>query len=148
MTRPEQPSTAAGGATIFAADGKTTTGVAARGFGWDINTAFSRPRGEVFPIGSFGHTGFTGTSVWMDPGSDTFVVILANSVHPRGASPISPLRGQVATAAAKALHLYESRETSSVAVKTLTGIDVLESTHFDALAQRRSVMAIIFDWGC
>ena len=107
MTQPEQPSTAVAGATIFTADGKTTTGVATRGFGWDINSAFSRPRGEVFPIGSFGHTGFTGTSLWMDPGSDTFVVLLANAIHPRGAPPISPLRGQVATAVATALRLYQ-----------------------------------------
>src|ERR1700730_7785230 len=103
MVRPEQPATAAGGATIFVQDGKTTTGVAARGFGWDINSAFSRPRGEVFPIGSFGHTGFTGTSVWMDPGSYTYGVVLANSVQPRGAAPISPLRGEVATDVGKAL---------------------------------------------
>ena len=129
MTQPEQPSTAAGGATIFMPNGKPTTGVAARGFGWDINSAFSRPRGEVFPIGSFGHTGFTGTSLWMDPASDTFVVILANSVHPRGAAPISPLRGQIATAAAQALHLYGKQSSAG----TLTGIDVLEATHFAAL---------------
>jgi len=109
MTTPEQPGTALGGATIFTADGKPTTGVAARGFGWDINSAFSRPRGEVFPTSggglprSFGHTGFTGTSLWMDPASDTYVVLLANSVHPRGASPISPLRGEAATEVAKAL---------------------------------------------
>ena len=135
MTQPEQPSTALGGATIFAADGKATTGVAARGFGWDINSAYSRPRGEVFPIGSFGHTGFTGTSLWMDPGSDTFVVILANSVHPRGAQPISPLRGQVATAAADALHLYQKRNSAAAISETLTGIDVLESTHFSALRE-------------
>jgi len=129
MTTPEQPATAAGGATIFAPDGKPITGVAARGFGWDINSAFSRPRGEIFPIGSFGHTGFTGTSLWMDPASDTFVVILANSVHPRGAAPISPLRGQIATATAEALHLYSKQ----VSAETLTGIDVLEATHFAAL---------------
>ena len=55
-----------------------------RGFGWDIDTAFSKPRGVVFPIGSFGHTGFTGTALWMDPGSDTYVVLLANAIHPRG----------------------------------------------------------------
>jgi SSS family transporter len=103
MTQREQPSTAMGGATVFTADGKAATGVALRGFGWDINSAFSRPRGEVFPIGSFGHTGFTGTSLWMDPGSDTYIVLLANSVHPRGASPISPLRGEVATKVAKAV---------------------------------------------
>ncbi|HEY4379976.1 MAG TPA: sodium/solute symporter, partial [Acidobacteriaceae bacterium] len=103
MTTPEQPPTAQPGATIFTADGKPTTGIATRGFGWDINSAFSRPRGEIFPIGSFGHTGFTGTTLWIDPASDTYVVLLSNSVHPRGASPISPLRGEVATAVAKAL---------------------------------------------
>ena len=52
-----------------------------RGFGWDIDTLNSQPRGMIFPIGSFGHTGFTGTSLWMDPGSDTYVVLLANSIH-------------------------------------------------------------------
>ncbi len=131
MTQPQQPATAAGGATIFTPDGRTTIGIAARGFGWDINSAFSRPRGQVFPIGSFGHTGFTGTSLWMDPGSDTFVVILANSVHPRGASPISPLREAVATAAARALHLYAGGAQERA--ETLTGIDVLEATQFGAL---------------
>ena len=103
MTVPEQPKTAEGGATIFKQDGTPTTGVAERGFGWDINSAFSRPRGAGFPIGSFGHTGFTGTSLWIDPSSDTYVVLLANAVHPRGNPPISPLRGEVATDVARAL---------------------------------------------
>lgn len=76
-----------------------------RGFGWDIDTADSAARGAVFPVGSFGHTGFTGTSLWMDPGSDTYVVLLSNSIHVRGSPPMSQLRGQVATAAARALHL-------------------------------------------
>jgi len=133
MTQAEQPSTAVAGATIFTSDGKTTTGVAARGFGWDLNSAFSRPRGEIFPIGSFGHTGFTGTSLWMDPGSDSFVVILANAIHPRGGAPISVLRGQVASAAARSLHV--GGEPSVANSQTLTGIDVLEASHFEALAQ-------------
>ena len=75
------------------------------GFGWDIDTDYSKPRGLIFPIGSFGATGFTGTSLWMDPGSDTYVILLANSIHPRGRPPISKLRGDVATAAAQALRL-------------------------------------------
>ncbi len=79
-----------------------------RGFGWDIDTPLSTPRGMVFPIGSFGHTGFTGTTVWIDPGSDTYVVLLSNSIHLRGSPPISDLRGEVATAAAQALRLYGS----------------------------------------
>ena len=103
MTTPQQPATALPGATIFTPDGQTTGGIAQRGFGWDINSAYSRPRGSGFQIGSFGHTGFTGTSLWMDPASDTYVILLANSVHPRGNPSISPLRGEVATAAARAL---------------------------------------------
>nr|WP_158792599.1 sodium/solute symporter [Granulicella sp. L60] len=135
MTEPQQPTTAVTDATVLTPDGKVTKGVATRGFGWDINTAYSRPRGEVFPIGSFGHTGFTGTSLWMDPGSDTFVVLLANAVHPRGGAPISMLRGQVATAAARALHLEQQGSVAAGgSATTLTGIDVLEATHFDALA--------------
>ncbi len=75
------------------------------GFGWDIDTDFSKPRGLIFPIGSFGATGFTGTSLWMDPGSDTYVILLTNAIHLRGSPPISGLRGDVATAAAQALRL-------------------------------------------
>lgn len=79
-----------------------------RGFGWDIDTVNSTPRGMVFPIGSFGHTGFTGTTLWIDPGSDTYVVLLSNSIHVRGSPPIQELRGDVATATARALRLYGS----------------------------------------
>ncbi|HUZ94792.1 MAG TPA: sodium/solute symporter [Edaphobacter sp.] len=132
MTEPEQPSSAESTATIFTPDGKTTKGVATRGFGWDINSPFSRPRGGVFPIGSFGHTGFTGTSLWMDPASDTYVIILSNAVHPRGDPPISVLRGEIATAAGEALHLSESEQSTNA--ETRTGIDVLEATHYAALA--------------
>jgi CubicO group peptidase (beta-lactamase class C family) len=73
------------------------------GFGWDIDTAFSKPRGLIFPVGSFGATGFTGTSLWLDPGSDTYVILLANAIHLRGSQPISGLRGDLATAAAQAV---------------------------------------------
>jgi CubicO group peptidase (beta-lactamase class C family) len=79
-----------------------------RGLGWDIDTRLSVPRGVVFPIGSFGHTGFTGTTLWIDPGSDTYVVLLSNSIHVRGSPPIQELRGDVATATARALRLYGS----------------------------------------
>jgi CubicO group peptidase (beta-lactamase class C family) len=76
-----------------------------RGFGWDIDTGQSAARGKVFSIGSFGHTGFTGTSVWMDADSETYVVLLANSIHTRGSPPMSDLRGEVATTTAQALGL-------------------------------------------
>nr|WP_234711833.1 serine hydrolase domain-containing protein [Mycolicibacterium setense] len=77
-----------------------------RGFGWDIDTAHSRPRGLIFPVGSFGHTGFTGVTLWMDPGSDTYVAVLANVIHQRGGPPIAKLSGEIATESARALHLY------------------------------------------
>ena len=76
-----------------------------RGFGWDIDTGHSKPRGMVFPIGSFGHVGFTGTSLWIDPRSDTYVVLLTNVIHLRGSAPITNLQGELATLAARALHL-------------------------------------------
>ena len=105
-TTPNQPATASNQATIFTQSGDTLKGTAVRGLGWDLNSPFSRPRGTLFPLGqSFGHTGFTGTSLWLDPTSETYVILLANSIHPHAGPNISPLRGQVATAAARALDL-------------------------------------------
>ncbi|HST53431.1 MAG TPA: exo-beta-N-acetylmuramidase NamZ domain-containing protein [Pyrinomonadaceae bacterium] len=74
-----------------------------RGLGWDINTSFSSNRGDLFPFGSFGHTGFTGTSVWIDPASETFVVFLSNRVHPDGKGDVGPVRARVANIVAGAL---------------------------------------------
>jgi CubicO group peptidase (beta-lactamase class C family) len=74
-----------------------------RGLGWDIDSSFSSNRGELFPIGSFGHTGFTGTSLWIDPQSKVYVVFLSNRVHPDGKGDVTPLRARVATVAAAAL---------------------------------------------
>jgi uncharacterized protein YbbC (DUF1343 family)/CubicO group peptidase (beta-lactamase class C family) len=75
----------------------------ARGLGWDVNTTFSSNRGDLFPPGSFGHTGFTGTSLWLDPASETFVVFLSNRVHPEGKGDVGPLRGRVANVVASAI---------------------------------------------
>lgn len=74
-----------------------------RGLGWDIDSSFSANRGELLPIGSFGHTGFTGTSVWIDPLTRAFVVFMSNRVHPDGRGDVTPLRARVATIAASAI---------------------------------------------
>jgi uncharacterized protein YbbC (DUF1343 family)/CubicO group peptidase (beta-lactamase class C family) len=74
-----------------------------RGLGWDINSSFSSNRGDLFPLGSFGHTGFTGTSFWIDPASNMFVVFLSNRVHPDGKGDVAALRGRVASIAAGAV---------------------------------------------
>ena len=144
-TSPNEPATAVSTATIFTPNGDTTKGVASHGLGWDLNTAYSRPRGSLFPIttaghaGSFGHTGFTGTSLWIDPTSDTYVILLANAIHIPGAAAISHLRGDVATAAAQALGLGSSPPpggrdiTVLLKLQPLIGIDVLEYDHFAPL---------------
>src|ERR671920_1981476 len=67
----------------------------ARGLGWDVHTTFSTNRGDLFPQGSFGHTGFTGTSLWLDPASETFVVFLSNPVNPVGKGDVASPRGRV-----------------------------------------------------
>lgn len=75
----------------------------ARGLGWDVASSFSSNRGDLFPLGSFGHTGFTGTSLWLDPSSETFVVFLSNRVHPDGKGDVGELRGRVASIVASSL---------------------------------------------
>ena len=74
-----------------------------RGLGWDMNTSFSVNRGDLFPLGSFGHTGFTGTSLWIDPATRMFVVFLSNRVHPDGKGDVASLRGRVSSIAAGAV---------------------------------------------
>src|SRR5262245_14840046 len=80
---------------------------AARGIGWDIFTSYSANRGDLFPVGSFGHTGFTGTGLWIDPSSETFVVFLSNRVHPKldpkKPADVSSLRGRVASVVAASI---------------------------------------------
>lgn len=76
-----------------------------RGLGWDIDSPFSSTRGDLFPLGSYGHTGFTGTSMWMDPYTDSYVILLTNSVHPHIKPPISSLRSRVSSVAAAGLDL-------------------------------------------
>jgi uncharacterized protein YbbC (DUF1343 family)/CubicO group peptidase (beta-lactamase class C family) len=124
-----------------------------RGLGWDIDSPYSGNRGELFPIGSYGHTGFTGTSIWIDPVTNTYVILLANSVHPHHRTPITSLRGRVATIVAASLgvdlasiQITGYNETLTGAGihrvvdrngEVLNGIDVLEEQKFAPLAGKR-----------
>ncbi|HUA82699.1 MAG TPA: exo-beta-N-acetylmuramidase NamZ domain-containing protein [Bryobacteraceae bacterium] len=121
-----------------------------RGLGWDIDSPYSSNRGELFPIGSFGHTGFTGTSLWIDPSTKSFVILMTNSVHPHRGKNISPLRDRVATIAAAALGLdapgvslvgYNeaggSRRMVEPNHEVQTGLDVLEAENFAPLRGKR-----------
>lgn len=83
-------------------DKKETAG--ARAYGWDVDTGYSGPRGDAFKKGAgFGHTGFTGTSVWLDPGTRTAVIVLTNRVHPDDKGNVAALRRNVGTLAALAV---------------------------------------------
>lgn len=73
-----------------------------RGYGWDLGSMYSSPRGDVFREG-YGHTGFTGTSLWVYPPNDVFVILLTNRVHPDGGKDINHLRGAVANVVAAAI---------------------------------------------
>jgi CubicO group peptidase (beta-lactamase class C family) len=89
---------------VPAAKGKDDPAKAARSYGWDVDTSFSSQRGDAFRRGEgFGHTGFTGTSLWVDPRSQTAVVILTNRVHPDDKGNVVRLRREVANAVAAAV---------------------------------------------
>lgn len=117
MTRPEQPPSAP----------------VLRGFGWDIDSPFSSNRGDLLPVGGFGHTGFTGTSMWIDPTTQTYIILLTNAVHPRGKGNAIALRSKVATAVAAALPLTTS-EKESLRWESITGYNEAQSA-----ARRMSV---------
>src|SRR5581483_9970975 len=72
-----------------------------RGLGWDIDSSDSGNRGDLFAAGTtFGHTGWTGTSLWLDPHTKSYVVFLSNRVHPDGKGDVVALRGDIANIAA------------------------------------------------
>jgi CubicO group peptidase (beta-lactamase class C family) len=80
-------------------------GLAKRALGMDIDSPYARPRGSIFPVGSFGHTGFTGCILWVDPASKTFYVFLSNRVYPDDKSNVLPLYGVLGTLTAQAAGL-------------------------------------------
>ena len=120
-----------------------------RGLGWDIDSPYSSPRGELFPLGSYGHTGFTGPSLWVDPASKTYVILMTNSVHPRAGKNLNALRSKVATVVAAAVGVpggvpyYETLESAGVRRMTaanhqvMTGLDVVEAGKFAEFAGKR-----------
>ncbi len=78
-------------------------GAAGRGLGWDIDTDYATVRGDLFGLRSYGHSGYTGTSIWIDPETQTAVVFLTNRVHPDDKGDIIALRSKVANVVAAAV---------------------------------------------
>jgi uncharacterized protein YbbC (DUF1343 family)/CubicO group peptidase (beta-lactamase class C family) len=137
---------------------QSPAGLAARrGLGWDIDTGYSGPRGAVFPLGSYGHTGWTGTSLWIDPFSETFVIFLSNRNHPDESGNVGQLRRKLGTLAAEAVPDFNfayvpgalepfnepasppraSSGEKPPLLKTLDGIDVLVKQDFAPLKGMR-----------
>jgi len=125
-----------------------------RGLGWDIDSRFAANRGDLFPVGSFGHTGWTGTSLWIDPVSGVYVVFMSNRVHPDGKGDVTILRGRIASVVAGAIRdpkvtpITRSIGTdfgprpstprqSPITAPVSTGIDVLAAEQFARLKGRR-----------
>jgi uncharacterized protein YbbC (DUF1343 family) len=126
-----------------------------RGLGWDIDSSYSGPRGKLFPLGSFGHTGWTGTSLWIDPFSKSFVMFLSNRNHPTEKGSVIALRARLGTLAAEAVTDFDfanvagalaprgsvaGAATAASRPKTqpvLNGIDVLVKNNFAPLKGKR-----------
>ncbi|MDB5749363.1 MAG: hypothetical protein JWP72_4211 [Massilia sp.] len=96
---------------------QTPPGMAAlRGMGMDIDSPFAqRPRGTLFPVGSYGHTGFTGCVLWIDPASGTFYVFLSNRVYPDDKGNVLPLYTELGTLAAQAARVAAGPSMQAVA---------------------------------
>jgi len=128
---------------------------ARRGLGWDIDSPYAGPRGQWFPIGSYGHTGWTGTSIWVDPFSKTFVLFLSNRNHPGEEGTVLTLRRTLGTLAAEAVRGFDWKNVPGAlpvrasaggagagpspapATRVLNGIDVLARDGFKPLRGKK-----------
>ncbi len=123
---------------VMTADYPVSSGL--RGLGWDKRTGYSSNRGDLFSRRAFGHGGFTGTAMWIDPGLDLFVIFLSNRVHPDGEGSVNPLAGKIGSIAAAAIReptAVQLRERRSEPVEVLCGVDVLQRDGFKLLDGRR-----------
>jgi uncharacterized protein YbbC (DUF1343 family)/CubicO group peptidase (beta-lactamase class C family) len=139
-----------------------TSGDAQRTLGWDVHSHYSRLRGGLLSERAFGHGGFTGTSLWIDPELDLFVVFLSNRVHPDGRGYVISLIGQITDLIVKQLRTSRGAQQPSAADAVATdaasvqsarpittgncasssrcvstGIDVLRAAGFAALSGRK-----------
>ena len=113
MTRPQSP----------------PGGPAVRGLGWDIDSPYSGFLAPSFSPRSFGHTGYTGTALWIDPDTRSFLIVLSNRLHPDGKGDILPMLRRIAAVA--------GAMAGGTRQQVLSGIDVLEGEGFRQLEGRR-----------
>ncbi|HLI79249.1 MAG TPA: exo-beta-N-acetylmuramidase NamZ domain-containing protein, partial [Candidatus Binataceae bacterium] len=140
MTIPESPLEALDGSSL-------------RGLGWDLGAPLCANREQLLPVGSYGHLGFTGTLLWIDPVSSTWAIILTNRTYPNGAGDAGPLRREILTLISDRLgSLSEDRivecrpslnsfcaspKRLSAQTTVLTGADILANDGFVQLKGKR-----------
>jgi uncharacterized protein YbbC (DUF1343 family)/CubicO group peptidase (beta-lactamase class C family) len=140
-------------ATVRAMFSPHVIGESTRGLGWDITSPYSRTLGAYFPMGSVGHTGFTGTAIWMDPPSQVYMILLTNRVHPYGKGDVAELRRRISAAIGPRFASRDEPPTTAADSEspaaapaadapargegpTLTGLDRLVADDFALLAGR------------
>lgn len=121
-----RPSTAAQATSAANPNG----GFVQRGLGWDLDSPYAADWSGLFSPGTYGHTGYTGTSLWIDPTSRLYVVVLTNRVHAAGGGDARPLRARIAAIVARTFLAPPGEVTQ-------TGVDVLAAEHFAPLVGRR-----------
>ncbi|HYC89809.1 MAG TPA: serine hydrolase [Thermoanaerobaculia bacterium] len=115
---------------------------------FDLDTSYSRPRGDLFPLGSFGHTGFTGGFFWIDPRSRSFYVFLSNRVHPDDSGNVTSLQPLLGTLAAKAAGVTATEPPPPArwiagGMNVHNGIDTVMADEFEPLSGLR--VAVLTD---
>jgi uncharacterized protein YbbC (DUF1343 family)/CubicO group peptidase (beta-lactamase class C family) len=141
-------------ATVRAMFAPHVIGESTRGLGWDLSSPYSRTLGAYFPMGSVGHTGYTGTAIWMDPATGVYMILLTNRVHPYGKGDVAELRRRISAAVGTR---FAPRDEPTVGIassrseptspagdgapllpegSTLTGLDRLVAEDFAPLAGR------------
>ena len=128
---------------------------ALRGLGWDIDSPYASTRGDLFAVGSYGHTGYTGTSIWIDPATRTYVILMTNRVHPVVKTSVVDLRGKVASIVAASIsdvdveqarqaswqrnhfHGTAARSSGLREATVLSGLDILVRENFGRFSGKR-----------
>ncbi len=125
-----------------------------RGLGWSIDAPLAANREILLPVGSYGHKGYTGTLIWIDPVSNTFIILLTNRVHPYGKGDAEPVRKQIINLVSRSTgtlsvnqaltrrpslsSFYKpdnnKRSDNTDISKVQTGIDVLKNEGFSQLS--------------
>lgn len=120
---------------VMTAPNRVSSGI--RGLGWDKQTGYSSNKGDFLSARAFGHGGFTGTVLWIDPASDLFFILLSNRVHPAGKGSVNGLAGQIVNVLATAMNEHSLGSPTEPLEPVLTGIDVLVRDNFRQLSDNR-----------